>query len=50
LSRPLSSLEESRERCRQQLFHLSHELLDLESHQSYPVKYSAELEEATRVK
>jgi nicotinate phosphoribosyltransferase len=48
LVRPLPSLEESRERCRQQLSHLPDKLLDLEPHQSYPVKYSAELEEATR--
>jgi nicotinate phosphoribosyltransferase len=50
LVRPLPSLEESRERCRQQLSHLPDKLLELEPHQSYPVKYSVELEEATRVK
>jgi hypothetical protein len=47
LVRPLPSLEESRERCRQQLSHLPAELLDLEQHHSYPVRLSADLEKLT---
>ncbi len=44
LVRPLPSLEESRERCRQQLSRLSEQLLDLEPHQTYPVRYSREFQ------
>jgi nicotinate phosphoribosyltransferase len=44
LVRPLPGLEESRERCRQQLSRLSEQLLDLEPHQTYPVRYSPEFE------
>lgn len=50
LVRPLPRLEESRERCRQQLSRLPDELFDLEPHQTYPVRISPELEKSIRPK
>jgi nicotinate phosphoribosyltransferase len=41
---PLPSLEESRERCQQQLSRLPEELLDLDHHHTYSVCISPELE------
>jgi hypothetical protein len=41
---PLPTLEESRDRCRQQLARLPDELRQLEPHQTYPVRFSEELE------
>ena len=46
LLRPLPNLEESRDHCRQQLARLPDELLQLEPHQTYPVRFSEELENA----
>jgi hypothetical protein len=46
LLRGLPSLDASREHCRQQLARLPDELLQLEPHQTYPVRFSSELENA----
>src|SRR5205814_7619758 len=50
LVQPLPSLEESRQRCRQQLAGLPDELLSLDHHHTYPVHISPELEKATTTK
>jgi nicotinate phosphoribosyltransferase len=47
LVRPLTSLEECRDNCRQQLSHLPAELLNLDPRAPYKVWFSRELEEAT---
>jgi nicotinate phosphoribosyltransferase len=47
LVRPLPSLEEIRNRCRQQLSLLPDKLFDLDKHHPYPVRISPELENAS---
>jgi nicotinate phosphoribosyltransferase len=50
LVRPLPTLEESRERCCQQLSRLPDELFKIDQHHIYPVRISHELENASHTK